>query len=53
MAQQKMFGRSDFSEWAKHVRKHGGESQAPAFGGWQHENVAAVSAEEVDEIISS
>jgi enoyl-CoA hydratase/carnithine racemase len=53
MAQQKMYGRADFSEWATHVRKHGGESQAPAFAGWQHENVAAVSAEEVDEIISS
>lgn len=52
-AQNKLFGRSDFAEWAKHVQKHGGEeSKAPAFKGWQHENVAAVSAEEVDEILS-
>jgi enoyl-CoA hydratase/carnithine racemase len=51
-AQHKLLGRADFSEWAKHVRKHGDESAAPAFAGWQHENVAAVSAEEVDEILS-
>ncbi len=51
-AQHKLLGRADFSEWAKHVRKHGDESVAPAFAGWQHENVAAVSAEEVDEILS-
>lgn len=51
-AQQKLLGRPDFAEWAKHIRKHGTESGAPAFTGWQHKNVAAVSPEEVDEILS-
>ena len=51
-AQQKLFGRSDFNEWANHVRKHGGETAAPTFRGWQHKNIKEVSAEEIDEILS-
>eukprot|EP00980_Cylindrotheca_fusiformis_P028767 scaffold22642_cov134-Cylindrotheca_fusiformis.AAC.22 len=51
-AQLKLFAGKDFAEWAKHVRKHGGELKAPAFGGWQHESIKAVSASEVDEILS-
>jgi enoyl-CoA hydratase/carnithine racemase len=51
-AQLKMFGRPDFSEWAKHVTKHGGEANAPSFAGWKHESIKAVSTGEVDEILS-
>lgn len=51
-AQQKLFGRQDFTEWANHVRKHGGEISAPAFKGWQHKSIKDVSAEEIDEILS-
>lgn len=52
-AQLNMFQQSDFQEWAAHVRKHGGESKAPPFGGWKHKDVKEVTAEEVDAIISS
>jgi hypothetical protein len=51
-AQQKMFGRPDFAEWAKHVTKNGGEANSPAFAGWKHGSIKAVSAVEVDEILS-
>jgi enoyl-CoA hydratase/carnithine racemase len=51
-ALQKLFTKKDFSGWAEHVRKHGGEMLAPEFTAWQHKNVAAVTAEEVDEILS-
>lgn len=51
-AQQKLFGGQDFTEWAKHVTKHGGEAKAPAFSGWKHESIKAVSTGEVDEILS-
>lgn len=52
-AQRKLMGRPDFLNWASHVQKHGGDvSKSPAFGGWQHPDVASVLAEEVDEILS-
>lgn len=52
-AQLHLFQKPDFQEWAKHVTKHGGERNAPTFGGWQHESISDVSSSEVDEILSS
>lgn len=51
-AQLNMYCQSDFQEWARHVRANGGESKAPTFTGWKHANVAAVTSDEVDAIIS-
>jgi hypothetical protein len=50
-AQLNMYQQSDFKEWAAHVRKHGGETKAPAFGGWKHKSVKDVTSDEVDAII--
>jgi enoyl-CoA hydratase/carnithine racemase len=51
-AQLKLFQKPDFQNWAEHVLKYGGnEAQAPSFTGWKHKNVAAVSEDEVDEIL--
>lgn len=46
-AQLNMIRQSDFQEWAKHVRKHGGgdEKKAPAFQGWKHQSVRDVTAD--------
>jgi enoyl-CoA hydratase/carnithine racemase len=49
-AQLKLLGMSDFENWAKFAMKQT-DATAP-FTGWKHKNVAAVTAEEVDEIIS-
>ena len=49
--QLQMFQQTDFKEWAAHVRKHGGENKAPAFGGWKHKSVKDVTQDEVDAII--
>jgi enoyl-CoA hydratase/carnithine racemase len=51
-AQLKLYSKHDFTEWAKHTTKHGGEASAPAFGGWQHGSIKEVSTAEVDEILS-
>lgn len=52
-AQLHMLQQSDFKNWAAHVNKHGGdEKKAPPFGGWKHKNVAEVSTEEVDAMLS-
>ena len=51
-AQRNLLAGKDFAAWQEHVRKHGGdEGTAPPFGGWQHKNVKAVTAEEVDAIM--
>lgn len=49
--QLKMFQQDDFKAWAAHVSKHGGESKAPAFGGWKHKSVKEVTQAEVDAIL--
>ena len=52
-SQLKLLQGEDFHNWAKHVNKYGGdESKAPCFTGWKHSSVAAVTADEVDEILS-
>jgi hypothetical protein len=53
IAQRSLMMRPDFMNWQEHVRKHGGdEGKAPKFTGWQHPNVKAVTAEEVDEVLA-
>ena len=52
-SQVKLLQGEDFYNWAQHVSRHGGdESKAPPFTGWKHKNVASVTADEVDEILS-
>jgi len=53
-AQRKMMRKPDFRNWLAHVQKFGGdEAQAPPFSGWQHSNVKEVTAEEIDQLLSS
>ena len=51
VAQVNMLQQDDFASWAKHCRKHGMD-KASEFRGWKHENVAAVTADEVAAIIN-
>jgi enoyl-CoA hydratase/carnithine racemase len=49
--QLKLFQKDDYQNWAKWARKNGGKDVSP-FTSWKHDSVAAVSAEEIDEILS-
>jgi enoyl-CoA hydratase/carnithine racemase len=52
-AQRKLMKEPDFRNWLAHVQKFGGvEVKAPPFSAWKHSNVRAVTAEEVDQLIS-
>ena len=51
-SQLKLLQGEDFHSWAQHVNKYGGdETKAPRFTGWKHDSIAAVTADEVDEIL--
>jgi hypothetical protein len=53
-AQRSLMMKPDFKNWQEHVRQHGGdEGKAPPFTGWQHPNVKAVTATEVDEVLAT
>jgi hypothetical protein len=49
--QLKLFQKDDYQSWAKWARKNQGKD-VPAFTSWTHDSVAAVSAQEIDDILS-